>query len=157
MPFHNIKKERKFYECVMCNKSYSNIKMHEKSKKHVSNCCTFIECKTAMEGNCKRYIYNDIKTIDPYLFIMTMKEKRKKVCSDQEWKSFKFGIAIHVLFYRINPDGVKTNIDAWFNGGCMERVEYMDFIHEVLFNKTKKIEKCIEEFIMEKSGWIIKN
>ena len=52
---------------------------------------------------------------------------------------FKLGISIEVVFYKIKPDGVKTNIDAWFIGGCMEKVEHMDFIDQVLLNKTKQI------------------
>ena len=66
-----------------------------------------------------------------------MKEKIKYICKDQEWKTFKLGIAIQIVFYKISPDGV----DAWFNGGCMTAITSMDTVDEVIDIKINKFEE----------------
>ena len=45
-------------------------------------CCTFFECKTAMDNNLKQFKYDDIRTVDPSLFIKTIKEK--KLCVENK-------------------------------------------------------------------------
>jgi hypothetical protein len=108
-----------------------------------------------MKGLLKRYRYRDITTIDPKLFIIVMKEHIKKTYKEQEWKSIKLGLSLHVEFYKISPDGVKQTIDEWFNGGCMEAVTHIDLIDDIIDIMNEKMCERIAKFTKEGSGWII--
>jgi hypothetical protein len=85
-----------------------------------------------MGGYLKRYRYEDINTIDHKLFIVAVKEEIRKRYKEQEWKSIKLGLSLHVEFYIVSPDGVRQTIDAWFNGGCMEAVNHIDLIDDII-------------------------
>jgi hypothetical protein len=84
-----------------------------------------------------------------------VKELIENIYKEQEWKSIKLGLSLHVEFYKVTPDGVRQTIDAWFNGGCMEAVNHIDLIDDIIDIMNEKMSECIAKFTREGSGWII--
>ena len=92
--------------CVMCNKNVVNLKSHFKSAKHLKHCCTLINKTSANEGDQKQYNYGKIdNTIDPVLFLSSVKEHVKSKCLDSSFPNFKLTIELHAQFYKEKPDG----------------------------------------------------
>ena len=154
-PFFNHPNNDGKFNCKICSKDVRNMKAHFKSKKHIDRCCTYVSCETSIKGSLKKYSYRDISTIDPKLFLTSMKEEIRKRCLEQNWNNFKLGIALDIEFYKESPDGVRKTLDSWFNGGCMFPVSDMSLLDGELTKRIKAIERCIESFEKEGSGWII--
>ena len=152
--FNHPNNDGKFH-CKVCDKDIRNMKAHFKSRKHIEKCCTYVSCEESSQGSLKKYSYTDISTIDPKVFLTSMKEEIRKRCSEQNWNNFKLGIALQIEFYKESPDGVRKTIDGWFNGGCMFPLTDMSLLDGELTKRIKAIERCIENFEKEGSGWII--
>ena len=152
--FAHPNKDGKFH-CKICNKDLYNMKSHFKSKKHMDRCCTYVSCETSLKKSLKKYSYRDISTIDPKLFLTSMKEGIRKSCLEQNWNNFKLGIALQIEFYKESPDGVRKTLDSWFTGGCMFPLTDISLLDRELNKRIKAIEGCIEKFEKEGSGWII--
>lgn len=74
-----LKRNNGKYHCEMCDKGVANLKLHHKSTKHLCQCCELIDVDSALGCRLKTYTFGDIKTIDPILFLSSMREQVKIV------------------------------------------------------------------------------
>ena len=120
-----LKRNRGKDRCVMCNKNVVNLKSHFKSAKHLKRCCTFVGETSANEGDQKIYRYEGINnTIDPVLFLSSVKEHVKNKCLNSSFPNFKLTIELNAQFYKEKPDGSVEVKDDWFHGGYLQAINY---------------------------------
>ena len=140
----------------MCNKDVVNLKSHFKSAKHLKRCCTFVGETSANEGDQKIYRYEGINnTIDPVLFLSSVKEHVKNKCLNSSFPNFKLTIELNAQLYKEKPDGSREVKDDWFNGGCMQAINHISSFDEVYKEMVAIISEKITKYTNEGSGWVL--
>ena len=119
--------------------------------KHI---CIYERTKTSINGDAIQYKFYEIETIDPKLFLKTVRKLVKYLIKKQNFDNVKYQLELMVEFKKETPKEIKY-ISNWFNSGKFIASSMSYFDKNIYSKCINTILEKIEKFTCQGSGWII--
>lgn len=149
------------HKCILCGESYSTLdelKEHKKTHKYVSK--DFKIVKEAFNGATRTYRLGSDAASLKDCFSNQVTEEILKICQSEiihKNRAF-FTLAVHAIFLKFTEDGdIESRVNIVFSSYRVEiNISHTSSsLKELFYNKYKEIEKRMEDFSENGSGWTL--
>ena len=156
--FHNVKVS---YKCVLCGESYyssSELQTHKKTHNYASE--TFKIVKEAFNGATRTFRLCSDTTSLSDCFSSEVWEEILKICQSEiiNKRRAYFTQSVHAVFLKFHEDGdIESKITIVFSSYRKEiNISHTsESLGELFYNSYKEIEKRMEDFTENGSGWTL--
>jgi hypothetical protein len=113
------------------------------------------DIRKAVNDTCEEYIYNDIRMIDPKLFLKNITSEVIRVIRQSKFDNIKLQLNLKVEFYKFKLGNEKIYNTAWFNSNRFIELSRIHINLNTIKGLYDNVIHRIEEFTNNSSGWIL--